>query len=79
MLLDQLVDSVDLFSTKAVTALQSNGVEPELRLTVVPLYMNMRRLAPIAGIEEEPERTYSENSRHVPMLHRPGATGNRLP
>jgi hypothetical protein len=78
MILDQLADSINLFSGETAAALQPNGVEPELRLAVVAFDMDVRRLIPIAGIEEEPEWTHAEYSRHVLMLHRVGTKSNTL-
>src|SRR5947199_6955105 len=44
MLLDQLANPVDLFPAEAVAALQSNGVEPELRFAVVTLDVDVSGL-----------------------------------
>ena len=76
MLLDQLADSVDLFPAEAVAALQPDGVEPELRLAVVALNMDVRWLDPIAGVEEEPEWPHPKYSRHVLMLRQPAVGSN---
>jgi hypothetical protein len=78
MLLDQLTESVNLFTAKAVAALQPDRVEPELRLTVVTFDVDVRGFAPIPGVEEEPERAHSEYSRHVGMLRRASAKSNIL-
>src|SRR5262249_38003925 len=68
MLLDQLVDAVDFFPAEAATALEPDRVEPEFRLAVVSFDMDVRRLTPIAGIEEEPKWTHAEYGRHATML-----------
>src|SRR5262245_10817452 len=79
MLLDQVTDAVDLFPAEAVAALQQDEVEPELRFAVVTFHMDVRRLAPIAGVEEEPEWAHAEHGRHADMLRRPGAMSNGAP
>ena len=76
MLLDQLADAVDLFPAEAAAAIHPDWVEPELRLAVVAFDVDVRRLAPIASVEEEPESTRSQHSRHTPMLHPPSAKSN---
>src|SRR5262249_55601872 len=72
ILLDQLADPIDLFTSETAAALEPDGVEPEFRFAVITFDVDVRRLAPIAGVEEEPKRTHSEYSRHGLMLHRPG-------
>jgi hypothetical protein len=54
MLLDQFADPVELFPAEAAAALQPDWVEPELRLAIVTLDMDVRRLASVAGVKEEP-------------------------
>lgn len=76
MLLDQLTDTIDLFAAESVAALQPNGIEPELRFTVVPLNVDVRWLTAIPSVEEEPERAYSEYGRHADMLYGTGAKNN---
>ena len=78
MLLDQLTDAVNLFPPKAAAALQPDGVEPELCFASVAFDMDVRRLTPVAGVEEEPKGAYAEHGRHADMLHRPGIVSNRL-
>ena len=78
MFLDQFPDAVDLFSVKGPAALQPNWVKPKLRLAVVAFDVDVWRLATIAGIEKEPERTHLEYSRHGHMLHRPNGKSNTL-
>jgi hypothetical protein len=48
------------------------------RLAVVPFDVDVRRITPVPGVEEEPERAYSKYSRHREMLHRLGTKSNRL-
>ena len=59
-----------------VAALQADRVEPELRFAVVPLDVDVGRLAPVAGVEEEPERPAAEYRRPAPMLSRPACENN---
>src|SRR5438093_400288 len=46
---DQMTDLVDLLPAEAMAALKFNWVEPELRLAVVALDVDMRRLATVAA------------------------------
>ena len=53
MALHQLLDLPNLRGPDAPAGLKANRVQPELRGPVISLDMNMRRLVPIAGVEEE--------------------------
>src|SRR5262249_55481842 len=57
-------------------ALQPYRVEPELRLAVVALNRDVRRLATVTDVEEEVERPAAERRRHAPMLPRPAPPSN---
>src|SRR5262249_10514695 len=76
MLLDQLPDAIDFLAAEAVAALQPYRVEPELRLAVVALNRDVRRLATVTDVEEEVERPAAERRRHAPMLPRPAPPSN---
>jgi hypothetical protein len=76
MLLDEGPNFVNLFAAEMVTPLQPNGVEPELRLRVVALNVDVRRLTTVPRIEEETVRTTAEYGRHVPMLRGAAAGSN---
>src|SRR4051794_4348937 len=53
---DQCPDAVDVLPAEAAAALQPDGIEPELRLGVVTLDVDVRRLTPVASVKEKPER-----------------------
>ena len=72
ILYDELLDSVDLICSKAMTVLQPNRVEPELRLAVVPFDVQVRRLVSIARIKEESVGASSKYGRHYCIIP-PGA------
>jgi len=55
-----------LMSGEFATGMQSDGREPELGAPIAPLDMHMRRLRPIARVEEEPV---------WPLLGEPAASG----
>jgi hypothetical protein len=76
VLLDQLVDLIDFLSAETRTLFQSHGIEPELRLGVVAIDVNVWRLRTIARVEEKPKRSRPEYCRHVAMLPQPGAEDN---
>src|SRR5437762_5394008 len=52
MALHHLLDLPNLCRPEASACLKAHRAQPELRRPVIPLDMNVRRLAPIAGIEE---------------------------
>jgi hypothetical protein len=54
----KLANPVELLTAEASTALQPNGVEPELRHTLITLDVYVSRLFAITGIEEEPIRPH---------------------
>jgi len=64
MALYQLLDLSNLGRPEAPTDLKTNRVQPELGRTVIPLDMNVGRLAPIAGIEEEAIGPCPQYCRH---------------
>ena len=68
ILVYQSVDPAKLASGEAATALQPDRREPVLRFGVISLYMHMRGLVPVTGVEEEAVRTATQNRRHFPML-----------
>lgn len=70
MLIDKRPNPVDLLSAETMAPLQPNRVEPEFRLAIVALDVNMRRLAAVPSVEEEPERPATEDSWHAAMLRR---------
>src|SRR5262249_37084458 len=83
MRLHQTPDAIDFLPAEAVAAFEPDRVEPELGLTIVALDVHVRRLAAIAGVEEEPERPATEHRRHATMLRPPppesNAVGRRSP
>gem|GEM_PF-6592466 len=55
-------------TAKSTTSLQPHGNQSHFRLTVVLLYMYVRRLAAIASIEEETQGADSQNCGHKFLL-----------
>src|SRR6266851_2349764 len=66
--LHQIADSVDLLPTEPMAAFDLDRVEPELRLAVVALNVNVRRLVAVAGVEEKPKRSAAVHRGNPPML-----------
>ena len=54
----------DLLPVEPAAAVHSNGIEPELRRVIVFFSMDMGRLSPVPGIEEETEAGRAEDGRH---------------
>jgi hypothetical protein len=50
--------------SKSLAMVEPDGIKPELGKRVVALYMNMMRLAHIAGVEKEPIRSDAEDCGH---------------
>lgn len=73
--LDQSLDSIQLVSAEAVTAVQPDGIEPELGFAVVALHVHVRWLVSVTCIEEEPVWAASENGWHPMILRRLGDHG----
>ena len=65
---NQFLYPVDVFAPNAVTALQSNRIEPELGLAVVALDVDVRRFVSITRVKEEPEWPAPQYGRQVSML-----------
>jgi hypothetical protein len=57
-------DLAKLVPTEAAAASQANGTEPELGNAIVPLDVNVRGLATIAGVEKAPIGANSQHRRH---------------
>jgi hypothetical protein len=64
VLLNDLLNLVDLLAGEPSASLQPDGIEPEFRLSVVALDVDVRWLIPIAGIEEESIRSAAEDGWH---------------
>ena len=64
MALHQLLDLPNLRGPEASAGLEPNRIQPELRGAVISLDMNMRRLVPIAGVEEQAIRPRPQDCRH---------------
>ena len=48
--------------------LEPEGIEPELRLTIIVFNVNVRWLASVTGVKEQAEWPGLENCRHLPMV-----------
>ncbi len=68
MVVEESLDASDLGTRKPSVALQSDGVQPELRQLVIVLNMNMRRLITISCVKKEPVWSDSENGWHYPSF-----------
>ena len=75
MLADEGGHPVELRTPEAAALVEADGVEPELGQVLVALHVDVRRLGPVAGVEEEPVRASPEHSRHAERCHgeRPAA------
>src|SRR5438034_6864010 len=62
--LHQLLDLPNLRRPEASARLKTDRAQPELRRPVIALDMNVRRLAPVAGIEEEAIGSRPQDCRH---------------
>ena len=68
MIRDDRLDVPEFSSGESSTALQSHGVDPELRLRSIPSDVNVRRFAGIRGVEEESMRADSQDRGHRDIL-----------
>jgi len=64
ILLDDLANLVELVGSETAAPAQSHRLQPVFRGRRVMLDVDVWRLVPITGKEEEPERTLSEYRRH---------------
>jgi hypothetical protein len=64
MALHQLLYLPNLRGPEAPAGLKTNRVQPELRGPVISLDMNVRRLIPIARVEEQAIRARPQDCRH---------------
>lgn len=65
MIPDDFVDSTEFCSSKPITSLQPDRVEPEPDDLVLPLDENVLRFIAIAGVEEQSVRAYPEYCWHL--------------
>ena len=65
MLLHQADDGIQLHAAESTGTLQGNRVQPDLRHPVLAPDVDVRRLTPIQGHEEEAIGTYSEDRGHA--------------
>jgi hypothetical protein len=54
MFLDQPLDLQNLSAAKSAADLEADRAQPKLRRLILTLDMDMGRLIPISGVEEEP-------------------------
>jgi len=57
-------DLAYLHPREPTAALQANGVQPQFGDIIVAFDMNVGRLVPITGVEEEPVWPLTQNCRH---------------
>lgn len=65
MIPDDFVDSTEFCSSKAITSLQPDRIEPELGDLILPLDVNVLRFIAIAGVEEQSVRAYPKYCWHL--------------
>jgi hypothetical protein len=63
--LNQSLDSVQFGGPKPATSFQTDRLKPELGLRPIAFHMYVRRLVPVARVEEEPVRSDPQHRRHV--------------
>lgn len=61
----QLFNTCNLGARKTTAALQPNGIEPELRDSIVSLHVNVLWFVAVTRVEEEPVRARPQNRRQV--------------
>ena len=76
MLADKRRDPVQLRAPEAAALVEADGVEPELGQVLVALHVDVRRLGPVTGVEEEPVGASPEHGRHAERWHREWPGGN---
>src|SRR5574338_836377 len=76
MLADERGHAVELRTTEAAALMQADGIEPELGHVLVALHVEVRRLGPVAGVEEEPVGASPEHGLHAERWHRERLGGN---
>src|SRR5438093_13491780 len=67
---DQAMDTLYLDATETHAALKSNRLKAELRELMLSFHVYVRRLLPVARVEEEPIRTQAQHRRHPTMMDR---------
>ena len=77
IVLNNFLDEVELVVCKSRAALEPDRVELELGLRTGPFDVDARRFVPIAGVEEKPIRTASQDGRQNVMLSCSPHQGNR--
>jgi hypothetical protein len=75
MLLNEPFNAIQLQAAEAPGTLQGNGFQPDLCHHVLTPDVNVGRLAPIQGHEEEAIGTYPENGRHATAILSHAVTG----
>lgn len=79
MLADEGGHPVEFRPPEAAAFVEADGIAPELRQILVALHVDVRRLGPVTGVEEEPVGASPEHGRHVERCHGVRAGGNGLP
>jgi hypothetical protein len=68
VMFDQCSDPVYVLSPKAVASFQSDRTEPEFRLAIFALDLDLGRLTAVTGVKEDAEGAASQDGRHVAIL-----------
>ena len=76
MLADEGGHPVELRTPEAAALVEADGVEPELGQVLVALHVDVRRLGPVTGVEEEPVGASPEHGRHAERWHGDWPVGN---
>jgi hypothetical protein len=62
---DNVFEIVQFMGGKALAAGESDRIQPELRLSVIMLDMDMWRFISVTGVKEEPIRSIAQDGRHT--------------
>ena len=78
MVADERGHPVELRTPETAALVEADGFEPEIGQVLVALHVDVRRLRPVAGLEEEPVGASPEHCRHAERCY-PEATGQWAP
>ena len=76
MFADERGHPVELRASEAAALVAADGIKPELGEVLVALHVDVRRLGPVTGVEEEPVGASPEHGRHPERWHPEWPGGN---
>jgi hypothetical protein len=68
VLYDEGENAIQFVPAEAVVCCQSYGAQPELRVILIPFYMDVRRLLAFVAEEEELVGADSQDGWHLPSF-----------